>query len=97
MAPSVEVTRLFVGNLPSDITKQALRDVFARVGDVRDVFTPWEKKDGAYTKVGKGYAFVEMCREAEAHEAIRLLNGTFGAWGAKMCVRLANARAPIRT
>ncbi len=63
--------RLFVGNLPYDITNNQLEELFAQAGKVESVHLITDK----YTGQGKGFAFVEMTTEEEAQAAIQKLHG----------------------
>lgn len=63
--------RLYVGNLPFDTTEEAIREMFAQSGTVVSVALIKDRATG----VSKGFAFVEMSSQAEAQEAIKVLNG----------------------
>jgi RNA recognition motif-containing protein len=62
--------RLFVGNLPYDVTENELREFFAPVGRVSRVFLPLDRESGKQ----RGFAFVELGSAEEADDAIRRLN-----------------------
>jgi RNA recognition motif-containing protein len=67
--------KLYVGNLPYDVTEQALRDLFAQVGEVVSVAIITDRDTGR----PRGFGFVEMADQAAAQKAISQLNGkTFG-------------------
>lgn len=87
--------RLYVGNLPPDVTKVHLRDIFTRMGQVLDVYIPLRREEGRVTREALGYAFVEMGTEWEAQEAIRVMHDMHGPDGRKMCVRIAAQRAQL--
>ncbi|MCK6576896.1 MAG: RNA-binding protein [Anaerolineae bacterium] len=63
--------RLYVGNLPYNTTEAQLRDLFAKVGDIKELFLSRNR----YTSKSNGFAFVEMASEAETQKAITLLHG----------------------
>jgi len=64
--------KLYVGNLPESATEQDLADKFAAYGIVKSVKLITERYSGR----SKGFGFIEMMREAEAHAAIDSRNGT---------------------
>lgn len=62
--------RLFVGNLPYDITEAELRAHFSAVGAVSYVSLPTDRETGR----PRGFAFLEFSDRAQAEEAIRRFN-----------------------
>ncbi len=62
--------RLFVGNLPYDMTEPDLREFFAPVGPLSTVIMPVDRETGKK----RGFAFVEFSDPAHAEEASRRLN-----------------------
>ena len=64
--------KLYVGNLPDSATEQDLSDKFAAYGTVKSVKLIADRGTGRT----KGFGFIEMASEAEAHAAIDSLNGT---------------------
>ncbi len=64
--------KLYVGNLPDSATAQDLSDKFAAYGTVKSVKLITDRDTGR----SKGFGFIEMMSEAEAHAAIDSLNGT---------------------
>ena len=64
--------RLYVGNMSYDTTEDALRTLFAGVGEVESVNIITDRRSGR----SKGFGFVEMATEEEAQAAISQLNGT---------------------
>ena len=63
--------RLYVGNLPYEITQDQLQKLFAEVGAVESVDVITDKMTGR----AKGFAFVDMATEKDAQEAIKKYNG----------------------
>lgn len=62
--------RLFVGNLPYDVTEVELREFFSSIGPLSTVIIPVDRETGKR----RGFAFVEFTDPAKAQEASRLLN-----------------------
>lgn len=62
--------RLFVGNLPYDMTEPDLREFFSPVGPLSTVIIPVDRETGKR----RGFAFVEFSDPAHAEEASRKLN-----------------------
>jgi RNA recognition motif-containing protein len=66
------VKKLYCGNMSYDTTEDALRALFAGVGEVESVNVITDRRSGR----SKGFGFVEMATEEEAQAAISQLNGT---------------------
>lgn len=64
--------RLYVGNLPYDVTDEQLNDLFKPFGEVTSAKVIMDK----FTDRSKGFGFVEMANDDQATEAITKLNGT---------------------
>ena len=62
--------RLFVGNLPYDVTEPELRAYFAAVGPLASLELPLDRDTGT----PRGFAFVEFQERPDAEEAIRRLH-----------------------
>ena len=62
--------KLFIGNLPFDITDSELQQLFSQFGNV---VTSSLVKD-QYSGQSRGFAFVEMGSRAEGHRAMETLN-----------------------
>jgi cold-inducible RNA-binding protein len=62
--------KLYVGNLPYQITEDALKDLFAKAGTVESAAIITDKMSGR----SKGFGFVEMSSEEEAQKAIEMFN-----------------------
>jgi RNA recognition motif-containing protein len=65
-------TKLYVGNLPYNVTEEKLHDHFAQHGAVLSARIISDK----FTGKSKGFGFVEMSSDQEAEKAISALNGT---------------------
>jgi len=63
--------KLYVGNLPYNVTEQDLRDLFSGAGNIDDVAVISDRSTGQ----SKGFGFVEMSTDAEAQAAIQQFNG----------------------
>ena len=63
--------RIYMGNLPSEITEEELRQEFEAFGEVESVNIITDKISGR----PKGFGFVEMASKSEAEAAITSLNG----------------------
>jgi len=80
-------TRLFVGNLPQNVTEAELRAHFSTVGPLSYVSVPTDRETGRQ----RGFAFLEFKDRAQADEAIRCLdNKSFK--GNSLSVKEARAR-----
>ncbi len=64
--------KLYVGTLPDSATEQDPSDKFAAFGTVLSVKLITDRDTGRT----RGFGFIEMASEAEAHAAIDSLNGT---------------------
>ncbi len=81
--------RLFVGSLPWSVTSEQLRELFERVGEVKDSVVMMDKQDGR----SKGYGFVEMATEELAKQAVQKFNG-YDLNGRTLVVNQATPKAP---
>jgi len=63
--------KIYVGNLPSEVTEQELREEFAAFGDVASVNIIKDK----YSGQPRGFGFVEMTSVSQGQAAIAGLNG----------------------
>jgi cold-inducible RNA-binding protein len=63
--------RIYVGNLSFDTTADSIREAFAALGQVDDVFIAMDRETGR----SRGFAFVTMGSSNEASSAIERLNG----------------------
>lgn len=62
---------IYVGNLPYDVREEDLIDLFSSYGKVAKANIVKDKE----TRRSKGFGFVTMDSEDEAHNAINALNG----------------------
>ena len=83
--------KLFVGNLAYTATEADLREAFAPAGEIASVRVVLDRDTGR----PRGFAFIEMNTDAEATQAINLLNGR-ELQGRPVTVREAEERAPRR-
>lgn len=63
--------KIYVGNLPDEVTEEELRQEFGTFGEVSSVNIITDK----YTGRPRGFAFVEMATVSEGQAAIAGLNG----------------------
>jgi cold-inducible RNA-binding protein len=63
-------SKLYVGNLPYNVTEDDLRGLFAQAGEVKEVALISDRATGR----SKGFGFVEMTTQADAEKAIQMLN-----------------------
>ncbi len=63
--------KLYVGNLSYSTTEDDLKTLFTKAGQVESVALITDRGTGN----SKGFAFVEMNTQAEAEQAISMLNG----------------------
>ncbi len=64
--------KLYIGNLPDSATEQDLSDKFSAFGTVKSVKLITDRVTGR----SRGFGFIEMISDVEAHAAIDSLNGT---------------------
>ena len=62
--------KLYVGNLPYEVTDDTLATLFGEAGTVESAAVIMDRRSGR----SKGFGFVEMSSAAEAKKAIELLN-----------------------
>jgi RNA recognition motif-containing protein len=79
--------KIYVGNLPYNVTEDELQKVFAEYGAVASVTMIIDQ----YTGRSKGFGFIEMSKQSEAEQAIKALDGK--EWkGRNLKVNLARPR-----
>lgn len=64
--------KLYVGNLPYEISDEELKQIFSEAGNVESASIITDRNSGR----SKGFGFVEMSSEEEAEKAIETLNGS---------------------
>jgi RNA recognition motif-containing protein len=62
---------IYVGNLSSNVTDEAIREAFESFGQVTSAKVIKDK----YTGQSRGFGFVEMVEQTQAQTAIKSLNG----------------------
>jgi cold-inducible RNA-binding protein len=62
--------KLYVGNLPFDVTTDDLIGLFEKYGNVKDCFLPTDRETGE----PRGFAFVTLDDEEAAEKAIEATN-----------------------
>lgn len=62
---------IYIGNLSSSTTVDALKSLFAEFGDVESAKVIKDRASGR----SKGFGFIEMPSNSEADQAIKALNG----------------------
>jgi cold-inducible RNA-binding protein len=63
--------KIYVGNLPFEVTEEELREEFNTYGKVESVAIPTDRYSGR----ARGFAFIEMSSVSEGQAAIEGLNG----------------------
>jgi RNA recognition motif-containing protein len=63
--------KLYVGNLPHQMTEEALQTLFSEAGYVASVKIITDRQTGQ----PRGFGFVEMETKAEGQKAISMING----------------------
>ncbi len=79
--------KLYVGNLPFDISEQGLRDLFTEHGEVTSASIITDRETGR----SRGFGFVEMSDAGAADKAIETMNG-LDCGGRPLTVNEARAR-----
>jgi RNA recognition motif-containing protein len=64
-------SRIYVENLPPDITEERLKDFFTQIGDVQSV----KIKTDLITRRSTGRGFVEMSLDVDAYRAVNCFDG----------------------
>src|ERR1700681_4015211 len=64
-------SKVFVGNLHFNTTRDEVQSLFSQAGEVRDVFLPTDRESGR----PRGFAFVEFATDEDAAKAIEKFNG----------------------
>ncbi len=77
---------IYVGNLPYKVRNEQLRDAFEEFGEVLSAEVIVDRRSNR----SKGYGFVRMDTESEAHEAIEALHRS-DFYGRELRVQPANS------
>jgi cold-inducible RNA-binding protein len=80
-------SKLYVGNLPYNVTEGDLERLFAQAGEVKEVAMILDRA----TRQSKGFGFVEMTTAEGAQKAIEMFNN-YELSGRKMTVNIARPR-----
>lgn len=64
-------SKVFVGNLNFNTTKEEVQSLFGQIGELKDVFLPVDRESGRK----RGFAFVEFASDEDAQKAIERFNG----------------------
>jgi RNA recognition motif-containing protein len=64
-------SKVFVGNLDFNTSRNEVQTLFSQVGPIRDVFLPTDRDSGR----PRGFAFVEFESDEDAQKAIERFNG----------------------
>ena len=64
--------KLYVGNLPYEVSETELQELFASAGSVESVTVMRDQATGR----ARGFGFVEMSTDEDAQKAIRQLNAS---------------------
>ena len=80
---------IYVGNLAQNVQEEDLNTLFSKHGKVESV----KIIQDMYTKVSKGFGFIEMLVKEEAQKALDALN-TFELKGNKLVVNEARPKKP---
>lgn len=90
-APAGSENKLYVGNLPYTMDRDALRAMFQEAGNVTDAAVIMDRESGR----SKGFGFVTMATSEEAEAAIAKFNG-FEVDGRELVVNRARPQEPRR-
>ena len=82
-------TKLFVGNVSYDTTKDELQRLFSEMGEIAEVFLPTDRETGR----PRGFAFVEFTDPSAASAATQRFDG-FELNGRALRVNEAQERRP---
>ncbi len=63
-------TKIYVGNLPGQVTESDLKTLFSQAGDVVSVKIVKDHQSGQ----PRGFAFIEMSTRREGQKAVSMLN-----------------------
>lgn len=80
---------IYVGNLAPNVEEEDLNDLFSKHGKVDSVKIIRDM----FTKISKGFGFIEMFLKPEAEKALHVLN-SFELKGKKLVVNEAKPQKP---
>ncbi len=84
-------TKVFVGNMSFDTTREELQELFAQAGEVTEVVVPTDRMSGR----PRGFAFVSFATDEAATAAIQKLDGQ-ELGGRNLRVNEASTERPMR-
>ena len=84
-------TKVFVGNMSFDTTREELQELFAQAGEVTEVVVPTDRMSGR----PRGFAFVSFASDEHAAAAIQTLDGK-ELGGRNLRVNEASTARPMR-
>ncbi len=84
-------TKVFVGNMSFDTTREELQELFAQAGEITEVVVPTDRMSGR----PRGFAFVSFATDEAAAAAIQTLDGK-ELGGRNLRVNEASAERPMR-
>ncbi len=64
-------SRIYVENLPTDITEDGLKNIFSQIGAVESV----KLETGLFTHKSKGSGYVEMLLDIDAYRVVNCFDG----------------------
>jgi len=85
-------TKVFVGNMSFDTTREELQELFAQAGEITEVVVPTDRMSGR----PRGFAFVSFATDEAAAAAIQKLDGQ-ELGGRNLRVNEASAERPQRS
>ena len=85
-------TKVFVGNMSFDTTREELQELFAQAGEITEVVVPTDRMSGR----PRGFAFVTFASDEAATAAIQKLDGQL-LGGRNIRVNEASAERPQRS
>ena len=85
-------TKVFVGNMSFETTREELQELFAQAGEIAEVVIPTDRMSGR----PRGFAFVTFANDEAAAAAIQKLDGQ-ALGGRNLRVNEASAERPQRS
>ncbi|MBI2943780.1 MAG: RNA-binding protein, partial [Candidatus Wallbacteria bacterium] len=81
--------RIYVGNLPYQVTEEDVKGLFTAHGEVKSIELPWDQASGR----PRGFCFIDMPNAEEAAAAVNAVNG-HSLGGRTLVVNEARPMAP---